>query len=379
MIIMALDHIRDFFHVGAMAFSPEDLSRTTPLLFFTRWITHVCAPTFMFLAGLGAFFRLQRTGSHAELSRFLLTRGLWLILLEATVMRLAMNFTFAASYPLILLILWALGMSMIALAALIHLPPPMLLAFCAVLIGGHNLLDGIQARELGVWAPLWHLLHQPGVFLVKGVPVFVAYPVLPWIAVMAIGFFAGQLYALEPARRRRILVRTGVACIGLFAALRALNAYGDPSPWSAQASTTFTVLSFLRVTKYPPSLEFLLITLGPSLLVLAALDGRALSPRHILIAIGRVPLFYYVVHFWLIHILASAMAWMRYGSASFVYLFTPLPSMGGPRQLFPPDFGYPLWVSYAMWVVVVAALYPLCVWFSQTKARRPASWWVSYV
>ena len=378
MIIMALDHIRDFFHIGAMTFSPEDLARTTPLLFFTRWITHVCAPTFMFLAGLGAAFRLQRGGSKAELSRFLLTRGLWLIVLEATVMRLAMNFTFASQFPLLLLILWALGVAMIALAALIHLPPRVLLVVSLAIVAGHNLLDGVEARSLGAWAPLWNVLHQQGVFLVQGFAIVVAYPVLPWIGVMAAGFCAGELYWLEPARRRRILIGMGVACLALFVVLRTFNVYGDPSPWSPQRSAIFTVLSFFRVTKYPPSLEFLLITLGPSLLALAALDGRALSPRHLLVAIGRAPLFYYVVHFWLIHIMAAAMAWLRYGSASFAFLFQPLPSMGGPRPLFPPDFGYPLWVSYAVWIVVVAALYPMCLWFSQVKARR-REWWLSYL
>ena len=378
MIIMALDHIRDFFHIGAMTFSPEDLARTTPLLFFTRWITHVCAPTFMFLAGLGAAFRLQRGGSKAELSRFLLTRGLWLIVLEATVMRLAMNFTFASQFPLLLLILWALGVAMIALAALIHLPPRVLLVVSLAIVAGHNLLDGVEARSLGAWAPLWNVLHQQGVFLVQGFAIVVAYPVLPWIGVMAAGFCAGELYWLEPARRRRILIGMGVACLALFVVLRTFNVYGDPSPWSPQRSAIFTVLSFFRVTKYPPSLEFLLITLGPSLLALAALDGRALSPRHLLVAIGRAPLFYYVVHFWLIHIMAAAMAWLRYGSASFAFLFQPLPSMGGPRPLFPPDFGYPLWVSYAVWIVIVAALYPMCLWFSQVKARR-REWWLSYL
>ena len=378
MIIMALDHIRDFFHIGAMTFSPEDLSRTTPALFFTRWITHICAPTFMFLAGLGAFLRLERSGSKAELSWFLLTRGAWLIVLEATVMRLAMNFTFAPQLPLLLLILWAIGVSMIALAALIHLPPRLLLALGLVIIGAHNLLDGIQARQFGGWAPVWNVLHQPGVFVTRGFAVIVAYPVLPWIGVMAVGFCAGELYRLDSARRRRALIAAGGACLAFFFALRAINVYGDPSPWSAQRSSIVTLLSFFRVTKYPPSLAFLLMTLGPALLALAALEGRAWSPRHILVAIGRAPLFYYVVHFWLIHILASAMAWLRYGSASFAYLFQPLPSMGGPRPLFPPDFGYPLWVSYAVWIVVVAALYPLCLWFSQLKARR-REWWLGYM
>ena len=378
MIIMALDHVRDFVHAGAMTFSPEDLARTTPLLFFTRWVTHLCAPTFFLLAGFGAFFRLQRTGSKNELSWFLLTRGLWLIVIELTLMRLAMNFTFSTAYPLLLLILWALGLAMIALAALIHLPPRVLAVVSLAIIASHNLLDGIQARQLGDYAPLWNILHQQGVFRLAGMVVVVAYPVLPWIGVMAAGFCAGELFWLEPAHRRRVFVTIGVACLALFVVLRAINGYGDPAPWSMQSTAPMTVVSFFRATKYPPSLDFLLMTLGPAFLALAALDGRSLSPANPLLAIGRVPFFYYVIHFWLIHLVASAMAWIRYGTASFAYLFHPLPSMGGPRQLFPPDFGYPLWVTYAVWIGVVCAMYPLCLWFSRLKARR-REWWISYL
>ena len=378
MIIMALDHVRDFVHAGAMTFSPEDLARTTPLLFFTRWVTHICAPTFFLLAGFGAFFRLQRTGSKNELSWFLLTRGLWLILVELTLMRLAMNFTLSSVYPLLLLILWALGLAMMALAALIHLPARALALFSLAIIASHNLLDGIQAQQFGNVAPLWNILHQQGVFRLAGMVVVVAYPVLPWIGVMAAGFCAGELFWLEPARRRRVFVTIGVACLALFAVLRGLNGYGDPVPWSGQATTSMTVVSFFRVTKYPPSLDFLLMTIGPAFLALAALDGRSLSPANALLAIGRVPFFYYVVHFWAIHLVASAMAWIRYGTASIAYFFHPLPSMGGPRQLFPADFGYPLWVTYAVWIAVVCAMYPLCLWFSRLKSRR-REWWVSYL
>ena len=378
MIIMALDHTRDFIHRGAMTFSPEDLTQTTPLLFFTRWITHVCAPTFVFLAGLGAFFRLQRTQSTGDLSRFLWTRGVWLILVELTVMRLAMNFTLDVRYPVLLLILWALGLSMIALAALIHVPRRALLASSVGVVALHNVLDGVAARQFGAFAPLWNVLHQSGAFSLAGATVVVGYPVLPWIAVIALGFCAGDLFLLDPARRRRMLAGAGVVSVALFVILRLVNGYGDPSPWSPQSTPTFTMLSFFRTTKYPPSLEFLLMTLGPALLALAALDGRALSAKNPLVAIGRVPFFYYVVHFWLLHLVAVVLAWLRYGSASLAFLFSPLPSMGGARTLFPPDFGYSLGVTYAVWIGVVAALYPLCLWFSRVKARRN-EWWISYV
>jgi uncharacterized membrane protein len=378
MIIMALDHTRDFIHRGAMTFSPEDLTQTTPLLFFTRWITHLCAPTFVFLAGLGAFFRLQRTGSTGDLARFLWTRGVWLILVEITVMRLAMNFTLEAGYPVLLLILWALGISMIALAALIHLPRRVLLALSVGVIASHNLLDGMTARQFGAFAPLWNVLHQSGVFSLAGATIVVGYPVLPWIAVIALGFCAGDLFLLDAARRRRVLAGAGLASVALFVILRLVNVYGDPSPWSPQSTPTVTMLSFFRTTKYPPSLEFLLMTLGPALLALAALDGRRLSAKNPLVAIGRVPFFYYVIHFWLLHLVAVVLAWLRYGGASLAFLFSPLPSMGGARPLFPPDFGYSLGVTYIVWIGVVAALYPMCLWFSRVKARRD-EWWISYV
>lgn len=378
MIVMALDHVRDFTHAGAMSFSPEDLTRTTPIVFFTRWITHVCAPAFMFLAGVGAFLRLQRDGSTARVSRFLWTRGLFLIVVELTVMRLAMNFTFDARYPVLLLILWALGLSMVALAALIWLPFRALAVVSLGLIGLHNLLDGINASQLGALAPLWNILHQQGLFTLGGLPFVVAYPLLPWIGVMAGGFCFGRVLCLDGARRRRVLVSSGAGLVALFLLLRAVNVYGDPVPWSRQDTWVFTVLSFLRTTKYPPSLAFLLMTLGPALLCLAYFDRRSFGPGHPLVIIGRVPFFYYVGHFWLAHVLASTLAYLRYGSVSLAFLFHPLPSMGGPRELFPPDFGYPLWVTYLVWVTVVAALYPLCRLIAGLKARTHA-WWASYV
>jgi uncharacterized membrane protein len=378
MVIMALDHTRDFFHADAMAFQPEDLARTTPLLFFTRWVTHICAPVFMFLAGMSAFLRLERSGSKGDLSRFLLTRGLWLVLIEITVMRLAMNFTADMRYPVLLLVLTALGIAMVALAALIHLPFPVLVGVSAGIVLVHNTLDGVRAADLGGYAGLWRLIHEPGPLMLGSVVAIVAYPVLPWIGVMAAGFCAGRIMSWPDEERRRTLVRAGLATILLFLIVRGINGYGDPQPWSPGSSPLFTVLSFLRTTKYPPSLAFVLMTLGPALLLLAAFDRRPPRRHGLLVAVGRVPFFYYVVHFWLIHVLASVMAFLRYGRDSLSFLFVPPPVVGGPREMFPADYGHPLWVAYAIWILVVLVLYPACRWFARLKDRRRA-WWTSYV
>jgi uncharacterized membrane protein len=373
MVIMALDHVREFFHADAMLFQAEDLTRTTPVLFLTRWITHVCAPGFVFLAGVAAQRRLARGGSVAALSRYLWTRGLWLIVLELTVMRLAFNFRIGGQDPLLLIILVALGLSMVALAGLVHLPAPVVGVIGAAVVVGHNLLDPIRPSDFGALAPLWNLLHDPGVAVVAGLPVVLGYPFLPWAGLMAVGFASGRLFDLEPERRRRLLTMTGLALLAGFVALRTLNQYGDPSPWSAQASPVMTALSFLRTTKYPPSLQFVLMTIGPLLLMLAWCERRPPAPTHPLVAIGRVPLFYYVAHFYLAHIAASVVAAVQYGPA-LAFLSGPFPSMGGSRDLFPPGFGHPLWVTYVAWAGVVAAMYPLCRWYGRFKRERQP-WW----
>jgi uncharacterized membrane protein len=377
MAIMALDHVREFFDASAMAFQAEDLSRTTAPLFLTRWVTHVCAPAFVFLAGLAAERRLRHDGSTARLSRFLWTRGLWLVLLEITVMRFALNFRFSAQDPLLLIILVALGLSMVALAGLVLLPRPAIAAVGLVVVLFHNLLDPIRPAAFGGLAPLWNALHAPGVFVVAGLPIVFGYPVLAWIGLMALGFTAGPIFDLAPDRRQRLLVRTGLALVAAFLVLRAINVYGDPSPWGLQASPLFTVLSFLRTTKYPPSLQFLLMTIGPVLILLAWFDRRPTAPAAPLAVIGRVPLFYYVVHFYLAHVAASLVAAWQYGFG-LAFLSGPFPSMGGSRDLFPPDFGHPLWATYVAWIALVAVMYPLCRWFGDYKARaRP--WWGSYL
>lgn len=378
MVIMALDHTRDFFHVNAAAFQPTDLARTSTILFLTRWVTHFCAPVFVFLAGAGAFLWLERKGSKAQLSRFLWTRGLWLVFVELTVMRVAMNFSIGPPYPVLLLVLSAIGLSMVALAALVYLPFPVLASVAAAIVLLHNTLDGIRAADFGAFAWLWTLLHQPGAFTVAGFVVVVGYPVLPWLGVMAAGFCSGKVFQLAPDARQRLLVWTGLVLIAAFIVFRAANIYGDPAPWARQAMTIFTVLSFLNTTKYPPSLLFLLMTLGPALVVLAQLDRRPPKREHPLVIIGRVPFFYYVVHFWVIHLLSSAMSWIRYGDRSLAFLFSPLPSMGGPREVFPAGFGYSLWVVYIVWAAVVMLTYPLCRWFARVKASNSGSW-LSYL
>lgn len=378
MVVMALDHVREFFHADAMVFQAEDLTRTTPALFLTRWITHFCAPAFVFLAGVGAERRLQATGAAASLSRYLWTRGLWLVALELTVMRFALNFRMSGQDAVLVIILCALGLSMVALAALIHLPRPAIAGIGLAVVLLHNLLDPLTPRDFGVLAPSWNLLHDPGVFFVAGMPVMVGYPVLPWAGLMALGFAAGPIFDLEPARRRRLLTRLGIGLVVGFVLLRLVDGYGDPQPWAPQSSAVFTVLSFLRATKYPPSLVFLLMTIGPLLIALAWLDRRPLPPAHPLVAIGRVPLFYYVVHFFLAHAAAALLFGIVYGDFALTFLSGPFPSMGGSRDRFPEGFGVPLPATYLAWVVVVAVMYPLCRWYGRVKhERRP--WWGRYL
>jgi uncharacterized membrane protein len=379
MVVMALDHVRDFFHRDAALFLPTDLTRTTPLLFFTRWITHFCLPVFMFAAGMGAYLWWRRSGrSRGQLSRFLLTRGLWFILLELTVMQLAYNFNFSSRNIVLLLILWIFGVCMILMAVLIYLPLQWLAVFSVAVIVLHDSLNRFSPSQFGSSAWVWNLIHQPGIVKLAGRQFLISYTVLPWIGVMAGGFCFARLFELDGARRRRIMLRIGLGATAAFLIIRAINHYGDPVPWSAQKSAVFTLLSFLNCTKYPASLDFLLMTLGPAILVMAWLDRCSLKASHPLLVFGRVPMFYFVLHFYWIHALLVLMAWERYGRTAFSFMFHPLPSMAGPARLFPPNFGYSLWVVYAVWIVVVASLYPLCLWFAQVKATR-RDWWLSYL
>jgi uncharacterized membrane protein len=335
MIIMALDHVRDFIHHGAVTFQPTDLTRTTPILFFTRWVTHICAPTFVFTAGLAAFFWWQRGKTKGQLSTFLLTRGFWLVVLELTVMRLAYNFSLSQEYPFLLLVLWVLGLSMMALALLVWLPVPVLATLSVATIVLHNVLDSVTAAQMGSAAPVWNLLHQVGAFPFAGGLFIVGYPLVPWFAVMSLGFCCGRIFQMQPQRRRRYLWSIGAAATLAFVVLRALNGYGDPSEWSAQKSTTFTLLSFLNTSKYPPSLIFLLMTLGPALLFIAWFDRREWKVSNPLIVFGRTPLFYFVLHFFAAHLAAVILSFVRYGSAAWSYVFSPYSVDGRTTRVIP--------------------------------------------
>lgn len=367
MILMVLDHARDFF--GQTAFSPTDPTQTTIPLFFTRWITHFCAPVFFLLTGTGAYLSLRKK-SKRELSKFLLTRGLWLIFLEVTLFRcLGLQFNF--DYRLTFLdVLWALGWAMIVLSGLVHLPTPVVTGFGVVMIAGHNLLDPIRSAN-----PVWSVLHSLNFIVAPpGHAVFVAYTLIPWVGVTAVGYSLGQIYAWASERRRNFLLRVGLGVTAAFVILRAVNVYGDPVRWTTQKSAGFTALSFLNTNKYPPSLLFLLMTLGPALLFLWAVDGgtpRFLRPALVL---GKVPMFYYLLHFPLIHLLAVAVCYARYGQVHWMF---ESPTIDKFPITTPPGWGYSLPVVYLVWASVVIALYPLCRWFAALKQRR-SDVWLSY-
>lgn len=371
MILMALDHVRDVF--GDAAANPTDLTTASASLFLTRWMTHICAPVFFLLTGTGAYLALRRLSRH-ELARFLLTRGLWLILLEVTVARFLWQFN--VDYRLTLLtVLWALGWAMIFLAALVHLPAWLVATIGAVMIAGHNLLDGIQASSFGAFEPLWHVLHAPG-FLINGPHVvFVTYVLIPWVGVTAVGFGLGQIFGWDAGRRRRFLLRTGLAVVVLFLVLRMLNVYGDPSRWAVQGSPTFTVLSFMNTSKYPPSLLYLLMTLGPALLLLRVFDSG--TPRWLRPALifGRVPLFYYLLHILVIHLLAVVVCLVRYGGVHWMF---ESPTLDRFPVTQPPGWPTSLPVTYLIWIAVVVTLYPFCRWFAGVKRRRTEAW-LSYL
>lgn len=378
MILMAIDHIRDYVARSAQLFSPTDLTRTTTAIFLTRWITHFCAPVFVLTAGLGAYFWMTR-GHHSKgaLSRLLVSRGLWLIVLEITILRVIFfsQISYTAS-PVILIILWAIGVSMIALAALIHLPTRMIAAISVAIIALHNLIDPISADRFGRAAWVWDILHQQGVIAVHGVTFVTGYPVLPWIGVIALGYSLGTVFGWDAHRRHKFLMGVGSALAVGFIVVRALNIYGDPQRWTHQPSPVFTVLSFLNVTKYPPSLDFLMMTLGPALVAMALLEKCNFKFTNPLIVFGRVPFLYYGAHLFLAHLIEIVMNFVRYGAKPFLLLAPP--SMGSPSELFPPDFGFPLWTVYAVWIVVLVLLYPVCLWFARLKQRRH-DWWLTYL
>jgi uncharacterized membrane protein len=386
MVIMMLDHTRDFTHYASNnLLDPTDPTKTWPLLFFTRWITHFCAPLFVFLAGTGAYFQEMRGKSKSDLSKFLLSRGLWLIALELFVLRpiLMFNFDYAGLLTF-LQVIWAIGWSMIVLSAVIHLPLRVIAILSVAVIALHNLLDGVQVTNWqgpgtpvpGFGAGIWHILHVPGVIFplgASGPPGLVLYPLIPWIAVMSAGYAFGSLYRRPEAERKKILYRIGAAVSVGFIVIRAINIYGDPSKWSHQATGMRTFLSFLNLSKYPPSLLYLMMTIGPALIFLAFFDERRRGAiSKIFITYGRVPLFFYIGQWITAHTLALIAG--KIAGKPTDYLFNNI-AFSPPWS---PNSGFGIGMTYILWILGAALLYPLCKWYAGVKARR-TDWWLSYL
>lgn len=371
MVIMALDHVRDFFHADAALFNPTDFTKTHPILFFTRWITHFCAPTFIFLSGVSIRLGLQRKTKN-ELAKYLLSRGVWLIIIEQTVFRFF--FSFSLQYDMLMfLVFWSIGGSMIVLAALIYLSPRTILIIGLILIFGHNVFDALRLAPGDGGYGIWTFMMQSG-FVPPAM--VVPYSLIPWLGIFLAGYGTGALYLNEfdPAQRRKILFNTGTAAIVLFIVLRAINVYGDLAPWEVQKNTLFTIMSFLNTTKYPVSLLFTLMTIGPILVLLSWLEKSSNKTLERVSVFGRVPFFYYLIHFLLMHTVALALYMMISGTPFSELNFSITQTLGG----IPRGFGYSLEWTYVAWIGTILIMYPLCVWYDRYK-RAHKSWWLSYL
>ena len=375
MIIMALDHTRDYFHADAFKFDPMDLEKTTVLLYFTRWITHLCAPIFVLLAGTSAFNSGQRK-TKKELAGFLVKRGLWLIFLELTVVNFAWFFN--VRFSLILLaVIWILGVCMIFLAGFIFLPKKIILWIGLILVFGHNLLDRIHSPQHDALGFLWGLLHDQKIFIIGHETILEIYHVIPWIGVMALGYCLGSLYAngFDASKRKKILFLLGIASILLFIIVRTINVYGDQTPWLNQKSPVYSLLSFLNLSKYPPSLDYLLITEGIGLVFLSLTEDVSNRLTKFISVYGRVPLFYYLLHLYFIHLFAMLAAvligYKWTDMTGFTTWINFMPNLQG--------FGFNLGVVYLIWISIVILLYPLCKKYDHYKASHKGTWWLGYL
>jgi uncharacterized membrane protein len=374
-VFMALDHVRMYFALGTWYAEPTNLATTTPLLFFTRWITHFCAPVFVFLAGTSARLYGMKKQNPKETAWFLFTRGLWLIFVELVIVNFAWTFDITYSFR-ILQVIWAIGISMVALSALLFLPETWILATGIILVLGHNLLDSITVQGSTWNAVIWYTLHQPDTVLIGDSLVNFVYPVLPWIGLMALGYTFGTFYKNDfPAeQRQRLLLRVGIAATLLFLLLRALNGYGEPREWQSQGSALFTLLSFLNTTKYPPSLHFLLMTMGPALMFLSLIERYQNQLPQPVTIFGRVPFFFYVIHLYVIHALAMLLL-VYEGRDPSEYILSSSALRSGSLI----DFGLSLGAVYIIWAVVILLLYPLCRWYQRYRETHPSQWWLHYL
>jgi uncharacterized membrane protein len=369
MIIMALDHVRHFFHREAFLYEPTDLTRTSGILFFTRWITHYCAPVFVFLAGVSAYLYGAKK-SKGQLAYYLFTRGVWLVIAELLIISLEQ--TFNPTYPMFnLQVIWAIGISMIALSAMIYIRKEFILAVAIILIAGHDLLDNIHFTGIGFGPFLWSILHEPNQFSIGNSTIFIQYPLIPWIGIISLGYYFGSLYKMgyDSRRRKRSLLIIGSAFIVVFLLLRSFNIYGDASHWSAQKNIVFSLMSFVNVSKYPPSLLYTLMTLGPAMIFLALSEGPLNSFTRKITVFGRVPFFYYVVHIFLIHLmgmLGAIISGYNWYDMILTGKVNRAPELKG--------YGFNLFTVYLIWIWLILFLYPFCKWFDFYKRKDQSAW-----
>jgi uncharacterized membrane protein len=372
-ILMVLDHVRDYFHAEAFLFSAVDPDKSYPALFATRWITHLCAPVFVALAGVSAYLQLQAGKPVADVRRLLWTRGLWLIALELTVVSFGWNFGTPVPF---LQVIWAIGCSMIALAAAVSFRPAVVAAIGAIIVLGHNFLDPVTPAALGPLGLGWQFLHEGGPLVIAGQPLgFIAYPVLPWIGVMFLGFGLGRAFMLERSQRQLLLAGAGAIMLVAFVVLRATNLFGDPEPWMAREETVRSVMAFLNVEKYPPSFLYVLATLGVALLLTPLLERLPQLGREVLLTYGRVPLLAYVSHIYIVHGLMLLTAIATWGDPSVAIDFV-TNAFTNPEAV--EGWGFGLSFTFAVWALTLVMLFPLCRWFGELKKRR-RDWWLSYL
>lgn len=375
MLIMAIDHTREYFHIGAITSDPTNLATTTPILFFTRWITHFCAPTFVFLSGLSAYLAGTRR-TKGELSGFLIKRGLWLVFVEVAIITLALSLN-PLYNGLALQVIWAIGISMILLGILVRLPSRVIGLIGILIIVGHDLLNNIKLPPNGaedVLMKLFFTARGTLFFLDKTHVVFALYAVIPWTGVMLLGYAFGGLYQTKykPVNRKVLLIYASLLLFLVFMALRLVNAYGDPAPWAIQKNGLFTFMSFLNVSKYPPSLMYTLLTLSVALLVLALTERSVGKLAGFFKVYGSVPFFYYVLHFYLIRILTIIVFFLQGFKTS--QIVTP----NVPFLFSPPGFGFSIGYVYLIWLAIILSLYYPCKWFSNYK-KTHKQWWLSYL
>jgi uncharacterized membrane protein len=374
MIIMALDHTRDYFHDTAMTADPLNVATTTPALYFTRWVTHFCAPLFVFLSGVSAYLASLKRSKN-EASRFLITRGLWLMLMEVTIITLGITFNIKF-HSFLLQVIWAIGSSMVLLGFISRISKRFVLVLGLIIVFGHNILDYVSLPTSGAWANVLSvLLRSPSVIPIDDSHNILAlYAILPWTGVMCVGYGIGHWFEKDfsPEKRKKILFGTGLGLIVLFIVLRALNLYGNPTRWVKGEGFMYNLFTFLNTSKYPPSLQYLGMTIGPGCIALALLENVRSKFTDILSVYGKVPFFYYILHFYLLHLILTVIFFASgYTQYTDSRLFFPL-------YFRPLTFGYSLPVTYAIWLAVVIVLYFPCRWFSRYKATH-RQWWLSYV